>query len=215
VPVKVTREVDPDAIREAGLVLGKLKDALRADLARVMESMATSIAQWKRAGTPHPTAAEEGPLRDAIRAAFAVVDGRVYVVKRFSLEVLHELDRSLFTPAEVQALREEAARIKDTGKVKAAPSRPQFCPNVKFAFRSALAAAGAEDAEMFSGEGWREFEAAAALRDRLTHPRAPSHLVVTADDLSLVYGGLAWFLGAEEKVAAAQIRAHKAAEDRL
>ena len=130
--------------------------------------------------------------RSLIRAVFAFVEGFTYRFKLLALEFASHQKNSL-SVAELSALSGQTFTVDDNGSIHA--RRLQISPSANLQLATRLAARCfcvniPEPAE--SKVGWNRFNKAVKLRNRITHPKTASDLVVSDAELKLTTHAFMW-----------------------
>jgi hypothetical protein len=130
--------------------------------------------------------------REAVRAAFAMIDGILYGVKASIVSRIAALPPDLFSQAEVDCLR-ETTTITANGKSKAIPTFPKLRENVIIAFNAYLKNAASPMIFRPARKPWNDFCDAIKIRDRITHPKSPASIAITPQELKTVHDATYWF----------------------
>jgi hypothetical protein len=70
---------------------------------------------------------------------------------------------------------------------------PKFLNNVKFAFKIYSKSIDSDFKLRLGGVGWRSLREAVKIRDRLMHPKEPSQLIITQDEILTTQEAFNWF----------------------
>lgn len=130
--------------------------------------------------------------RSYIRSLFAEIEGQIFGLKRIALEI-YEFEKKHLLPEEVILLREGVPELEAEGKVKTRSANLKFRPNLRFAFRTFAEILNASYVMNVGGRGWAALDSSVAVRNRLTHPKAPEDLNVTDDEISTAGEAHLWF----------------------
>jgi hypothetical protein len=137
------------------------------------------------------TANDPAARRDVVRTLFATVEALVWHCRRHVVGIAEELE---LLPAEAKAvLSESVYSVSKSGVVNKQPRFIPLLPMIRLVVRIAQKINPEIDAE-FSGPDWNSFNAALALRHRLTHPKAISDLNVSEADLRSAKDATMWLL---------------------
>lgn len=126
-----------------------------------------------------------------VRAFFATVEALLWTFKQIALARAGAVSGP-FTPTQINELREWKEVPAGEG-VTLKSVRLSFEENAKLAFR-ALSTAYEVPLEIeIGGREWKTFLEAAAVRNRLMHPKRKAHFEVTDDEVSCIAGTYHWF----------------------
>jgi hypothetical protein len=137
----------------------------------------------------------EANRRAYVRAAFALIEGFVAIMKQHALAEL-KTGRVTLTPGELVLLLEKSYSASDAGEVT---ERGAFIPtpqNIKFAFAVFAKSHQASRAPDYTDHRWGSLVKAIRVRNRITHPRSASDMEVSPEEVGLVDDAWAWFLDA-------------------
>lgn len=143
----------------------------------------------------HDLKAEDSAFRrrSYVRTALSAVEGIVHELKSRAAESAAR-QPDTFSIGELSFLRDEGYTLDDHGHVR---SQPRFIPiaaNVLFTFKAYMRSKGGQAVLNLDHPGWAQFRRAIAIRNRITHPKKPSDLVLADDDLKTVREGFHWFV---------------------
>lgn len=127
--------------------------------------------------------------RELIRILFAAVEGLAWTYRTEIVESARSLD--LLTVEEDQAFSEVSYSVTGQGKIA---SQPRFVPltaMIRLTTRLASKIDPAFDAN-FDGIGWDQFGKAVKVRNRITHPKRESDLVISESDTSACISAFYW-----------------------
>jgi hypothetical protein len=168
-----------------------VEDSLKAEVTDLMESIGIKVPEggiWVWPGQVPRTKA-----RMLIRSMFATIEGIVYGMKQLAFAV-NRSDGPL-TLDELLICKEITFGLKGTGEVDGSSMRLKFEPNLKFAFM-VLAKAFHQTFQLDTNcPGWNHLVQSVKVRNRLAHPKRPSDLELTDDELSDAIEGYQWFDG--------------------
>lgn len=164
-----------------------LSDALRQEVLYLSHS--SSESQEK--GLKIADLSKLSPIdrRLLVRSIFAFIEGIVYRIKQIALA---SPDSSHLTPAERAIAAEEDYELDSRGEVFIRPSRIKFLANIRFALMLYPKAEGVSFKVDFSGSGWEALQKAAKVRDRITHPKVLSDLMISDDEIHDAVYGFEW-----------------------
>lgn len=131
--------------------------------------------------------------RTMTRIIFSMIEAVSFRMKQLALQHL-AYHPSAFTAAEAALLREEDYLLESNGKVRTQSARLSTLPNIRFAFASFSKALGLTHQIDAGGSDWQALQQALHVRDRLTHPKEPSDLIVSNEELAQVRKAYEWFL---------------------
>jgi hypothetical protein len=129
--------------------------------------------------------------RDLIRTLFAAVEGLTWSFKTEIVEIARSVD--VLSNEEEQALSELSFSVTGQGKIA---TQQRFVPLpalIRMAARLATKI-NRSFAPRFDGVGWRKFQQAVKVRNRITHPKKESDLDISDADMEESLGALFWLL---------------------
>jgi hypothetical protein len=149
--------------------------------------------------------------RTYIRTLFSMVEGITYRMKQAALANFNDRMSGPQTPelrsypiylseADTAMLKELSFDLNEKGE---AYTQPKFIPiikNVKFAFSSLARSQEANFELKLNRSGWVAFQNSLRIRNRLTHPKNSTELVVSDEELSHAKDAFQWFLVSFEGV---------------
>lgn len=143
-------------------------------------------------------AARENPSgynrRVAFRAVFSAVEGITFLLKDQLLAGL-DPDGGIYSTAEIALLREQGYQLDNRGN---AVARTRFLPvadNLLFTWKMYFRNVLPEFDPGLESKGWKEFQAALATRNRITHPRSGVDLNLSDDDINSLIIAFDWVQG--------------------
>jgi hypothetical protein len=142
-----------------------------------------AIAESRAIGSQDPLL-----RRSYVRAVFAFVEGMSYSLRYLAEHAPH------FSPDARRRAREAARAEKRFTKREGCGSLDSA---VRVAFAAFAAAGGYANPLVASGEDWKAFCLALAIRHRITHPRSHVDCHVSADDFGVVQRAHHWYQGLE------------------
>lgn len=127
--------------------------------------------------------------RDLVRSIFAAIDGLVWQYRLFVKDILE--DNGLLEPSEELALLDKTYTVAKDGDVSL---QARFLPILSaIRLTSKLAQRASPELQIdFGAQGWQFFQDAAAIRNRITHPKTASDLTISDEELSLCLEGFYW-----------------------
>lgn len=129
--------------------------------------------------------------RMLIRSMFATIEGIVYGMKQLALAAFRP-DGPL-TLDELLICKEISFRLNKNGEVDGSSMRLKFEPNLKFSFM-VLAKAFHQKFELDTNcLGWNRLVESVKVRNRLAHPKRPSDLELTDDEIGHAIEAYQWF----------------------
>jgi hypothetical protein len=134
--------------------------------------------------------------RTFVRTVFAYVEAWI-TIQRLLLQESVQFGLISLSPAELALLRGDRYEITDSGSVRVTTDRvPSGDRVVRFLLATVASAYRLPSRTHFSGSGWQAFADSWKIRNRLTHPKAASHLHVSDADLQTVGEGHVWLMAA-------------------
>lgn len=135
--------------------------------------------------------------RSFIRTIFSAVEGYVSQLRDSVLSSLVELHS--IPPAKILALTEKTYSVNEKG---------EFTEHSRYLSHAALLRLTVQVAKEFSesldvdfgGGGWQKLQKASQARNRLTHPKIKSDLVVSDENIEDAWDGLIWLVQVCESV---------------
>jgi hypothetical protein len=152
------------------------------ELMRVLDRDAVDLLEATK------TEAMESVRRNAVRAAFAAIEGMISAMKGVILEPFPGR-RHHYSDAEVAMLREESYALTDKGEAIAQVRFIRLEDNLRFVWKMFVREWSIDVDADFSGDGWRAFRDSIKVRNRITHPRRPIDLTITDAELAQVERG--------------------------
>lgn len=137
-----------------------------------------------------------------VRTMFASADATLFAYRQY---ILAAYEDGLFSlaPHEVAALKEQRHRVRDNGRVKVESDAAAFLPTLRLTVSVAERFCTVSGLIDFGGDGWEAFRNSKAIRDRLTHPKSTSDLMIKQADKDLIVAAADWFGLCEVYLAAA------------
>lgn len=128
---------------------------------------------------------EEAARRLYVRAIFALIEALVEQHKRLLIQLV-DLKTITLSPGLREALSERVYTVKDNGAVAEREQYLQLQRKLRAVYHAAGEGFRQPLAVDFGDQGWQSFQAAIALRDRLTHPKTFKDCRVNEQDLDVV-----------------------------
>jgi hypothetical protein len=132
--------------------------------------------------------------RTFVRAAFAFNEGYLYWLKGNVVQwLLGKGSRTGNIEAtKLLLLSDDVYRPNRQGKIQSEPNRIPFLNYCAFVLRTAAECWALNPTQLFSDNGWSEMQVALQVRHRITHPKTPGDLDVTAAELGTVREAHRW-----------------------
>jgi len=127
--------------------------------------------------------------RMLVKAIFALMEAVAHTLKS---EAVLDFPDAL-SAAEQALCSDQEYRLTDGGEVQLRSARIPTIANIRFAFAISAKASGARFTLEVAADGWQRLLRAIKVRDRLTHPKLPSDLVVRDSEVTDATLALAWF----------------------
>ncbi len=137
---------------------------------------------------------DEFSRRTYVRASFAFLEGFLFIVKKQFLQWLIQKgmrDNNLEI-SKIELLGDLSLRAGRTGKIESESNRMPFLNYCALILRTGAECVGMEPAAIFSDNGWMSLQKALAVRHRITHPKQPSDLDVSLDDVMACNKSIRW-----------------------
>jgi hypothetical protein len=132
----------------------------------------------------------QSAMRDLIRSGFAAIDGMVWLVSNHTLSISEEIES--LTPTEVMALSQTGYRVTDAGVVKEVTQFIPVLTAIRLIDRITQRFYPGFDAG-FDQSGWADLREAVRIRNRVTHPKQRSDLILTQADIATCISAIHWF----------------------
>ena len=151
--------------------------------------------------------------RNLVRTAYAAVEGINNFLKRsiydhhernirptyhaaqvLGLPPMHKMFEQVQSDSELLLLLEHAPTLEKDGNVRLKEAFQPMVTSIRFMFKMAKAIFCYEFAPTFSDHRWHDLQTGIKIRNRLTHPKASSDLIVEADELKVIERGVQWYL---------------------
>jgi hypothetical protein len=126
--------------------------------------------------------------RSYVRACYAFFEANNYALKFLSLNF-----PSNISAEDIFICRETDFDIDESGRCVSRKKNLRFLPNLRFAFSVFTRAFRIEEAPTYGDSGFAALRNCVKVRDRLTHPKRPSDLLVTPPELSEMATAMSWY----------------------
>ncbi len=120
--------------------------------------------------------------RASVFTLFASVELQTHFTKR-ALLFLSEAEFLEFSTAEVAILKEETYELKSNGKADIRAAKLRTADNLKFALSTLNRKIPSTEQLDVGGKGWEAFMNALSIRDRITHPKSQTDILVSETDM--------------------------------
>jgi len=168
-----------------------VEEALKAEVTDLFESIA--IADLEGGLQVHLDQVSRIKARMLIRSIFASIEGIVYGMKQLALAAFRPDGPLTFD--ELIICKGISLRLKNNGDVDRSAMRLEFGPNLKFSFM-VLAKAFHQKFELDTDKtclGWNRLVESVKVRNRLAHPKRPSDLELTDEEIGHAIEAYQWF----------------------
>lgn len=170
--------------------LGELFAASQRTLRDVREMFFALSMDVSRFGDPK----DQTERRAMIRAVFAYIEGTCFSLRRAAIE-LARLFQVELSAGEIQVANEVTYSLTEKGRVEERVLLTPTLSNVRFAMSLFAKSVNAEY-EFPAGEvEFEKLRIAQLVRNRLTHPRTGSELLVSDEEFKAVERAAEWFSG--------------------
>lgn len=129
--------------------------------------------------------------RMLIRSIFSAIEGIVYSMKQVAASASQK--HATLTIEELTLCYEKTIGLSDKGKVELKKAKLTTLPNLQFAFAVYAKAFFLPFTLDVKCDGWRFLVKSIEIRDRFTHPKRPSDLKITNDELRNALNAYQWF----------------------
>jgi hypothetical protein len=130
--------------------------------------------------------------RAYVRAAFALVEGVMSGLKGILVDAVPAFGVTL-ERAEQALLAEEADSLRDDGSGRVAPLFLRAADNLRFTFALGEKVFGEPVPVPYRDRGWAGFKESVKVRNRLVHPKRPSDLTVSDEEMAALNDATEWF----------------------
>ena len=145
----------------------------------------------------HDDAPTQSGKRDLIRTTFAAVEGVSWIFREHVVEAARAM--SELEPAEEVALSETSYQVSDQGRITEQARYRPLLAAVRLPARIAEKLAPTVKID-FSGRDWAHLKEAIKIRNRITHPKSRSDLILSDKDIQRSIGALFWLLNGTSDV---------------
>ncbi|MEZ5734329.1 MAG: hypothetical protein R3E09_00775 [Novosphingobium sp.] len=135
-------------------------------------------------------------MRDIVRTVFAAIEGMSWIYREHIVSAAKEVGE--ITLAEEMALSEVAYQVTDQGMINEQARYLPIPAAIRLTTRIAKKIAPNLDVS-FGTSGWDHFRQASGVRNRITHPKTRTDLLLTSEDVSLCVSALHWLLEVAEQ----------------
>lgn len=144
--------------------------------------------------------------RQMVRAAFAYVEGATFVLKTAAVFDAEERGIEL-TPQQQHFIFDVDFDLSENGDVIQKSSKISLAKNIRFAFAVYAESNEVENTLDPGAKWWSLLKESIRVRDRLTHPRYPSDLDVSPDEIIAMIEAKSGFDAALHEIVAAARKA--------
>ena len=155
-------------------------------LRKLGESEVTDVTEWGAAVQKHHDA--QSVRRMYVRLFISYVESVLATIRG---EILEEFDH--FSAAERAALTEITYDITDQGKPTEKALPVSLLKGLRFTFWMYAEVYGLDASPDYGGEGWRAFQDAVRIRNRITHPKQVASLAISDMEVARVDEAYRWF----------------------
>ena len=161
---------------------GELIETLGDDVDKAYAALDASFEAGKEEDGSVPASVYEFYARQFIRATLAYIEGVTFSVKVASVKRCRDSGIEV-TDFERYLAIEVDGNLNDRGEVVERSAKLRLAQNVRFAFRLFEKASGQPLPFDPSDEWWSCLKNTIRVRDRLTHPRMPEDIDVSANEI--------------------------------
>lgn len=136
--------------------------------------------------------------RDLVRSTFSAVDGLLWRLKQQVLD--HASQYGSLSIHDLAALMEESYNVRNDGSVNPQTRYLPTATSIRVTVRTAQHLFKQYKLD-FGHVGWACLQRAIVVRNRIVHPKAPSDLFVSDDEVDDCIRGFGWFLALVIEVA--------------
>jgi len=130
--------------------------------------------------------------RTCVRVSISYVEALVFSMKSEVYQAFQN-GKAEFTDAELAIMLEKSYELSSRGKAKSRPYFASFDRNVRFAFDVCARAHDVSFKPCYSAHGWGLLQKAVKIRNRITHPKTPSDLIISDEEMEIFHKGIIWF----------------------
>ena len=130
--------------------------------------------------------------RTYIRTAFSYIEAMNELLREKAYNATCVVTHRGINISRLELLSNKTYRIKKNGQLEEDELRMPFINYTAFILRS-LAEESGIAVTFFGDHGWGCFQQAVAIRNRLTHPKQDEDIMVSDDDIKIMYEALRWY----------------------
>lgn len=125
--------------------------------------------------------------RNFVKTVFSSIEGNLFAMNRILLE------ESNLTDGETIKLQEYEFIGPTEDKLRKKPYFLSMDENVKFVIRTFEKFNPKETSVDFNGDDWNNFKEAVKIRNRITHPKHSSDLLISENEIEIIRNSYHWF----------------------
>src|SRR6266404_2408751 len=167
----------------------KVEQALRAEVNEIIESVA--VKESDGCFGIYPADVPRTKARMLVRSIFSTIEGIVYSMKQLAISA-SRIEGTLRLP-ELILCREKSFHITGKGEAKVKSAKLRFVDNLRFAFVVLAKALQLSFKLNTNCVSWNHFVVSIRIRDRLAHPKQPSDLELSDEEIGRVIESYQWF----------------------
>jgi hypothetical protein len=127
-----------------------------------------------------------------VQTIFSVIEAQISMLRWYMLDGLEYFDPPL-NDIEIATLREETSYLSDGGVIETRPLKVALPALYWFTYSTFIERLPSQNLRISKDSTeWREFMQVLAIRDRATHPRHMSDLVVNDDEIAMARRVFGW-----------------------
>ena len=130
--------------------------------------------------------------RTYIRTVFAMIEGHLFRLKQFILELHTSLGSELST-AEKALLAEQSFELNEKGIPTKAQKFIPLTKNVKFTFGLFARVFSSSHLSNFNEDGWNYFQESIRIRNRIVHPKTVNDMIISDNEIQAFDKGRLWY----------------------
>ena len=133
--------------------------------------------------------------RNTYRATFAYFEGIIYGIKQLILTARGSMHQVELNDAEITILSELRYHVNDRGKIREEKNNfIKLKANILFTYKTAAKAFQLNNFALDnSGKGWESFNRAIEVRNRVTHPKSITEIIISDEDMKNGAEAINWF----------------------
>ncbi|HEX7917740.1 hypothetical protein [Rudaea sp.] len=139
--------------------------------------------------------------RSYVRACYAFFEANNYALKFLSLNFPENISTE-----DIFVCREIDVDIDESGKSVSRNKNLRFLPNLRFAFSVFARAYRIAETPNYSDNGFADLRSCVKVRDRLTHPKRLSDLLVSPSELSGMATAMGWYTDNFSRIVSAGLK---------